>query len=83
VTRYDLGTIRYGAWNTILLHYKWSRGSDGFVEAWVDGVRKMNKIYRATTNGSASKIYFRVGIYSAAHPGTTQFITDDAAVMYP
>ena len=38
VTRYDLGTIRYGVWNTILLHYKWSRGSDGFVEAWVDGV---------------------------------------------
>ncbi len=83
VTRYDLGTIRYGVWNTILLHYKWSRASDGFVEAWVDGVRKLNKISRATTNGSATKIYFRVGIYSASHPGTTQYITDDAAVMYP
>jgi hypothetical protein len=83
VTRYDLGPIRYRVWNTILLHYKWSRASDGFVEAWVDGVRKLNKISRATTNGSATRIFFRVGIYAASHPGTTQYITDDAAVMYP
>ena len=83
VTRYDLGTIRYGAWNTILLHYKWSRGSDGFVEAWVDGVHELHKIYRATTNGGATRINFRVGIYAASHPGTTQYITDGNAVLYP
>jgi Polysaccharide lyase len=82
-TRYDLGTISYSAWNTILLHYKWSRASDGFVEAWVNGVRKLNKVFRATTIGGATKMFLRVGIYSASHPGTTKYITDDDAVMYP
>ena len=52
-TNYDMGLISNyeGAWMDIVLHIKWTNGNTGFIEAWVNGTKKMGS---GTSNNSVN-----------------------------
>ncbi|HEX9670638.1 MAG TPA: polysaccharide lyase [Thermoanaerobaculia bacterium] len=57
------GAIRRGAWADLVFHIKWSNGSDGFVEAWLDGRPfTRGKQHGATLYGPVAN-YLRLGLY--------------------
>ena len=43
-----LAKLRYGHWFHFLVHARWSTGSDGFVEMWLDGKRAIRRVHGAT-----------------------------------
>lgn len=55
--------MREGAWSDLVFHIRWSTGSDGFVEAWLDGRPfTAGKVYGRTLYSPASN-YLRLGLY--------------------
>jgi hypothetical protein len=77
--RRTLGTrpIRRGAWTDLVFHIKWSLGSDGFVEAWLDGrpFTKGKQYGRTLYNPVAN--YLRLGLYRAKGVPTTNSVYYD------
>ncbi|KEQ04792.1 polysaccharide lyase [Pseudorhizobium pelagicum] len=50
-----------GAWTEVLVHAKWSRQQDGFINVWVDGQKKVDL---AGPNVDRNQpVYFKYGIY--------------------
>ena len=75
--------IEKGAWVDWVVHVGWSRGPDGFVEAWVNGEALTNE------EGTATRLYgenvvtqndrpnsFKLGIYRGAN------LTEDMSVYF-
>lgn len=50
-----------GAWNDIVLHIKWDAGTNGIVQAWVNG--KQFADYKGITNFPGQGYYAKVGAY--------------------
>ena len=69
--------VRRGAWSDLVFHIKWSTGSDGFVEAWLDG-RPLTpgRMYGRTLYGSISN-YLRLGLYRGKGFLTTNHVYYD------
>lgn len=49
-----------GKWSNIKVHVKWSKKDDGFFKVWVNDNLKVNYVGNTMT---ASKVYFKYGIY--------------------
>jgi polysaccharide lyase-like protein len=80
-----LAKLRYGHWFHFLVHARWSTGSDGFVEMWLDGKRAIRRVHGATLrnqNAPASSevtspgMYVSQGIYRHAYRSTNTVIHD-------
>ena len=53
--------VKKGAWNDVVLHVKWDAGSNGIVEAWVNGTQFAD--YKGITNYPGQGYYTKVGAY--------------------
>ena len=53
-----------GQWHDIIVHAKWSVGSDGFIKIWVNGQVRAEHLGPQTT--FRDPIYFKYGIYRCA-----------------
>jgi hypothetical protein len=75
-----LGTkpVRPGVWTDIVLHVRWSAGSDGFVEAWLDGRPfTEGRQHGPTLYDPASNNYLRLGLYRGSGFNTTNHVFYD------
>lgn len=64
-------------WIRMLVHAKWSRGSDGLFEVWQDG-RQVATHRGATTNGYRQGPFLSLGIYM----GPGNFLDADASIYF-
>jgi hypothetical protein len=80
-----LAKLRYDHWFHFLVHARWSTGSDGFVEIWLDGKRAIRRVYGATLRSQRSPassaltspgMYVSQGIYRHAYRSTNTVIHD-------
>jgi hypothetical protein len=63
-TIYPIGPVLKNVWYNFVYHVKWSTGSDGFFDAWVNGVQKMT--YRGPTLYPGQGVYFKLANYHTA-----------------
>lgn len=49
-----------GRWHKVEVEARWSKGADGLIRVWVDGVRKID---HAGPTMDAAKVYFKYGVY--------------------
>ncbi|MGE3285922.1 MAG: polysaccharide lyase [Pseudonocardia sp.] len=59
--RRTIGPLRRGEWVNYVLHVRFSRSDDGFVEAWENGRKTVQRFHRPTM--SSSENYLKQGIY--------------------
>jgi Polysaccharide lyase len=80
-----LGSLRYGHWYHFLVHARWSSGSNGYVEMWLDGRKAVRRVYGATLRNQYSPassdltspgMYLSQGIYRSAYRSTNTVIHD-------
>jgi hypothetical protein len=58
---YPIGPVVRNQWYNFVYHVKWSSGTDGFFDAWVNGVQKM--AYRGPTLYPGQGVYFKLANY--------------------
>jgi Polysaccharide lyase len=77
--------LRYDRWFHFLVHARWSTGSDGFVEMWLDGKNAIRRVYGATLRNQTSRagsdftspgMYLSHGTYRHAYRSTNTVIHD-------
>jgi hypothetical protein len=61
---YPIGPVVRNQWYNFVYHVKWSSGSDGFFDAWVNGVQKMS--YRGPTLYTGQGVYLKLANYHTA-----------------
>ena len=61
---YPIGPVIRNQWYNFVYHVKWSSGSDGFFDAWVNGVQKM--AYRGPTLYPGQGVYLKLANYHSA-----------------
>jgi len=61
---YPIGPVVRNQWYNFVYHVKWSSGSDGFFDAWVNGVQKMS--YRGPTLYPGQGVYWKLANYHTA-----------------
>lgn len=61
---YPIGPVVRNQWYNFVYHVKWTSGSDGFFNAWVNGVQKIS--YRGPTLYSGQGVYLKLGNYHTA-----------------
>jgi hypothetical protein len=80
-----LATLRYDHWYHFLVHARWSTGSNGYVEMWLDGKPRVPRVYGATLRNQHSPtnpnftgpgMYFSEGIYRGAYTSVNTVIHD-------
>lgn len=80
-----LSRLRYGHWFHFLVHARWSTGSSGYVEIWLDGKRVVRHARGATLRQQHSPaspeltspgMYLSQGIYRGAYRSTNTVIHD-------
>jgi polysaccharide lyase-like protein len=59
-----IGPVVRNVWHNFVYHVKWSSGANGFVTAWVNGVRKMN--YSGPTLYAGQGCYLKLANYHSA-----------------
>jgi hypothetical protein len=69
--------IRKGSWIDLVFHIRWSTGSDGFVEAWMDGQPLTPGRVRGATMYSSASNYLRLGLYRGKGVPTTNHVFID------
>jgi len=55
--------IQRNVWYDFVYHVRWSSGSDGFFDAWVDGVKKLS--HRGPTLYAGQGVYLKLANYHA------------------
>jgi hypothetical protein len=58
---YPIGPVIRNQWYNFVYHVKWSSGSDGYFDAWVNGVQKM--AYRGPTLYPGQGVYLKLANY--------------------
>jgi hypothetical protein len=80
-----LAPLRYSHWYRFLIHARWSTGSNGSMEMWLDGKQAIPRVYGATLRNQMSPasstftspgMYVSQGIYRAAYRSTNTVIHD-------
>jgi hypothetical protein len=80
-----LTTLRYNHWYHFLVHARWSTGSDGYVEMWLDGMKVVRRTHGATlrnqhspagSDSTSPGMYLSQGIYRGAYRSTNTVIHD-------
>lgn len=61
---YPIGPVVRNQWYNFVYHVKWSSGSDGYFDAWVNGVKKMS--YRGPTLYPGQGVYLKLANYHTA-----------------
>ncbi len=61
---FPIGPVVRNVWYNFVYHVKWSAGSDGFFDAWVNGVQKMT--YRGPTLYPGQGVYLKLANYHTA-----------------
>jgi hypothetical protein len=56
-----IGVPARNTWYDFVYHVRWSSGSDGFFDAWVNGVRKLS--HRGPTLYAGQGAYFKLANY--------------------
>jgi polysaccharide lyase-like protein len=83
--KHILAQLRYDHWFHFLVHARWSTGSDGFVELWLNGRKAIRRVYGATLRnpdspassaGTSPGMYLSQGIYRHAYRSTNTVIHD-------
>jgi chitodextrinase len=68
-----IGPVTKNVWYDFVYHVKWSSGSDGFFEAWVNGVKKLS--HRGPTLYAGQDVYLKLANYHTPvcnpYPGCT------------
>jgi hypothetical protein len=80
-----LAALKYNHWYRFLVHARWSTGSTGYVEMWLDGKRVVPRVYGATLRNQSSPassdftspgMYVSQGIYRHAYRSTNTVVHD-------
>jgi len=69
-----IGVPAPGVWYDFVYHVKWSSGTDGFFDAWLNGVKKLS--YRGPTLYSGQGCYLKLANYHTAFGRATNVIHD-------
>src|SRR5260221_105720 len=67
-------TITKNVWYDFVYHVKWSSGSDGYFQAWLNGVQKLN--YAGPTIYSGAGCYLKLADYHSPIGQTVSIIHD-------
>src|SRR5262245_25656991 len=59
--QFDLGTVNKGQWYEFVYHVKWSSKNDGFLDAWMNGKRKVS--YQGPTLYAQQGCYLKLANY--------------------
>ena len=62
---FPIGPVIRNQWYNFVYHVKWSSGTDGFFDAWVNGVQMMS--YRGPTLYAGQGVYFKLANYHTPH----------------
>jgi hypothetical protein len=71
--RHDIGPIVKDTWHTVVMHFVHSYGSDGLIELWYDGVRKLT--IRGGNMYDDILPKWKIGLYKAAFKAGTSDVT--------
>ena len=52
-----------GKWTDIVVHARWSDGSDGFFRVYVNGADKAKYTWSGPTKSKGKAVYFKFGVY--------------------
>ncbi len=61
---FPIGPVVRNVWYNFVYHVKWTSGSDGFMDAWVNGVQMM--AYRGPTLYEGQGVYLKLANYHTA-----------------
>lgn len=61
---FPIGPVVRNVWYNFVYHVKWSSGSDGYVDAWVNGVQML--AYRGPTLYAGQGVYLKLANYHSA-----------------
>jgi len=61
---FPIGPVVRNVWYNFVYHVNWSSGSDGYFDAWVNGVQMM--AYRGPTLYAGQGVYFKLANYHTA-----------------
>jgi hypothetical protein len=68
-----IGQVQKNVWYDFVYHVRWSSGSDGFFDAWVNGVKKLS--HRGPTLYAGQGVYLKLANYHVPvcvpYPGCT------------
>lgn len=59
--RVPIGTVQFDVWYDFVYHVRWSSGSDGYFQAWLDGKQLMN--YDGPTLYAGQSCYLKLANY--------------------
>lgn len=62
---FPIGPVVRNVWYNFVYHVKWSSGSDGYFDAWVNGVQMM--AYRGPTLYAGQGVYWKLANYHTPH----------------
>jgi hypothetical protein len=80
-----MARLRYDHWYHFVVHARWSTGSRGYVEVWLDGKQVVRRVHGATLRNqrtpassqfSSPGMYLSQGIYRGAYRSTNTVIHD-------
>lgn len=70
----DIGLLERNVWYDIVYHVKWSWNSDGFMQAWVNGVKKLD--HRGPTLYQGYSVILKLANYHSAFGQSSSVIHD-------
>lgn len=70
----DGGAVTRNQWYDFVYHVRWSSGSDGFFDGWVNGVKRLS--YRGPTLYAGQGCYLKLANYHTAFGQPTSVIHD-------
>jgi hypothetical protein len=70
----NIGPIVKNVWYDIVYHVKWSSGSDGYMQAWVNGVLKLD--HRGPTLYTGYGVFLKLANYHSAFGESSSVIHD-------
>lgn len=70
----DLGPVTRNQWYDFVYHVKWSSGTDGYFDAWVNGVKKLS--HRGPTLYQGMGCYLKLANYHTATGQASSVIHD-------
>ncbi|HYH15476.1 MAG TPA: polysaccharide lyase [Flavisolibacter sp.] len=75
VVRHDLGVVPKNQWITYAFHIKHSSGSDGLIELWMNGTKKLNltgpNTYALSSDPELQNPRWKLGLYKSDWNGST------------
>jgi hypothetical protein len=74
VSRAPIGPVVRNIWYDFVYHVRWSSGSDGYIDAWVNGVQKL--AHRGPTIYAGQGCYLKLANYHTPHGQPSSIVHD-------